>query len=357
MATTERTVLHVLPHPGGGGERYVDLLSEMEGYRFRRVFLGSSATMGARELLRAMVAVVRQAHGFDLLHVHGEAAAGLCLPLIAAEASVVTLHGLHLVRRLTGWKRQVAVLNLRAVLRAARCTICVARTEYEELARIVGPKAARHAVVIRNGVHVPPPATPAQRAAVRHELGVADDEVVAIWVGSLDARKDPLTVVSAANETGIALIVVGDGPLRQEVAQAAGPKVFVLGQRNDVQRFLGAADIFITSSKREGLSLSLLEAMASGLVPVAADIPENGEAVGTAGVLIPCGDEKALADALRRLSADTTARRLLAAAAHARAASFFTARAMVGETHDLYNDVFQSRSLEGGRMVRARALF
>ena len=344
MEPAERTVLHVLPHPGGGGERYVDLLEPMEGYRFSRLYLASSPEPSPVRLARSVFSAVRAARGYDLLHVHGEVAAGLCLPALATRRSIVTLHGLHLVRRLSGASRQAAVLNLRAVLRAASRTICVSVTELDELVRIVGRKAARPAVVVRNGVPIPPPRNEAERLAVREELGIAQDDVVGIWVGSLDERKDPLTAVRTANSAGVTLLLVGDGPLRNEVEREAGAHVRVLGHQSDVPRLLGAADFYLSTSSREGLSLSLLEAMTEGLVPVVADIPENGEAVGTQGVFFGLGDVEGAADALRRISSDAETRHRRAAAARDRALSSFTAQAMVDATGELYDDLVRARS-------------
>src|SRR5207247_773434 len=99
--------------------------------------------------------------------------------------------------------------------------------------------------------------------AVRAELGLDDAEVVAIWVGGLQEHKDPLTAVGAAAAAGVTLLVVGDGPLGRRVADQAG--VRLLGRRGDVPRLLQAADIFVLTSRREGLSFALLEAMAAGL--------------------------------------------------------------------------------------------
>ena len=67
------------------------------------------------------------------------------------------------------------------------------------------------------------------------------------------------------------LIVVGDGPLRPQVEEAArtqgGGTIRVLGYRTDVSRILGAADFFVLSSQREGFSFALLEAMSLGCRP------------------------------------------------------------------------------------------
>ena len=60
MAAAERTVLHVLPHPGGGGETYVDLLDEMDGYRFDRAYLARSPDPSPVELARGVAHVLRR---------------------------------------------------------------------------------------------------------------------------------------------------------------------------------------------------------------------------------------------------------------------------------------------------------
>src|SRR5262245_4194873 len=113
MPSPERSVLHVLPHPGGGGETYVDFLCELPGCRASRIYLAHSATPTLSELARGVARALRPTQRFDLVHGHGEVASGLCLPLLARNPSVVTLNGLHLFRRLTGVPRTAATLNLR----------------------------------------------------------------------------------------------------------------------------------------------------------------------------------------------------------------------------------------------------
>ena len=98
----ERSVLHVLPHPGSGGERYVDLLEAMPGYHFTRAYLAPSPKPSLVELARGVTRAHRRGRDYDLVHVHGDVAAMLCMPLLAGRPSVVTFHGLHLARRLTG---------------------------------------------------------------------------------------------------------------------------------------------------------------------------------------------------------------------------------------------------------------
>jgi glycosyltransferase involved in cell wall biosynthesis len=339
MQERERSVLHVLPHAGGGGDTYVDVLSEMRGYRFQRVYVAPKRKPGVGEVVAGLVDLRRVLRGYDLLHIHGEAAAGLFLPLIAARRSVVTLHGLHLLRRLSGLRRRAAVLNLRAVLRAASRTICVSNTEREQLAAVLGGAAIGRAVVVHNGARVPSQLSNAERNLVRKEFGLAASDVVGIWVGSLDERRDPLAVARAGEATSTPLLVVGDGPLRAEVERAAEAHVRVLGHRSDVPRLLGAADFFVLMSQREGLSFALLEAMAHGLPAIVADVVENIEAVGDSGVAVPYGDERAIAAAFRRLVEDGVERAALGEHARRRVTNLFCVDDMIARTRAVYDEV------------------
>jgi glycosyltransferase involved in cell wall biosynthesis len=342
MAAPERSVLHLLPHAGGGGDTYVDVLGEMPGYSFRRAYVAPKRKPGVGQVAAGLVELARMLRGYDLLHIHGEATAGLFLPLLAAKRSVVTLHGLHLLRRVSGARRRAAALNLRAVLRAASRTICVSNAERDQLASVVGHEAIRSAVVVHNGVRLASPGSDTQRARVRTELGIEDSAPVAIWVGSLDERRDPALVARAALRASTSLLFVGDGPLRAEVERTARPPVHVLGQRDDVPRLLSAADFFVLMSEREGLSFALLEAMAHGLPAIVADVAENLEAIGDSGIAVGYGDEEALTAAVRKLAADTEQRVQLGRRARQRVSDLFGAEEMIARTRAVYDEVLDS---------------
>jgi glycosyltransferase involved in cell wall biosynthesis len=341
MAKPERSVVHVLPHAGGGGDTYVDLLADMPGYRMHRVYLAPQRKPGARTVVAGLRDLSRNLRGHDVVHVHGEGTAALLLPLLALRPSVVTLHGLHLWRRAQGLARDAAALNLRAVVRAASRTICVSLAERDQLEAVVGAEGEHGVVVVHNGVRVFPAAAASSRAAVRRELGLEESETVAIWVGSLDERRDPVVVVRAAQSTSTALLFVGEGPLRSPVERLARPPVHVLGQRVDVPRLLGGADFFVLMSAREGFSFALLEAMAHGLPAIVADIPENVEAIGDAGIAVPYGDEPEVTAAFRSLG-DATLRAELGKRARTRISQQFTADAMIAKTKAVYDEVVAS---------------
>jgi glycosyltransferase involved in cell wall biosynthesis len=284
-------VLHVLPHAGGGAQTYLDLLARIEDVEQRSVELADSASAPLSVLRRWPGAVSQRA---DVLHLHGDMAGALMLPALWRRRAVWTTHGLHALRRAVPGIR----LALRGVVAATRVTLCCSHAERDELAALVPVRLHERLRVVPNGVDVPPATTPEQRAAARAELGLAPDGRVALFLGELSERKDPLTAARAAQAAGVQLLVAGDGPLRPALA-ALGDGVRVLGHRTDVERLLRAADTFVLPSQREGISFAVLEAMAHGLAMVVSDGPGNPEAVGPAGLVVPVGDVAGFATALR----------------------------------------------------------
>ena len=337
------SVLHVLPHRGGGGETYIDLLESSRTFSHRRVALSTGRTpaQAAASLPARFLSVTRAARRADLIHVHGDTAALLALPLLRGRPSVVTTHGLHLLRRVAGPLRTVVVAGLRAAAVAADRVICTSHAERDELAALLPPDAAGRLVVVHNGIDLRPEVDPAQRAAARAELDLEDTEVAALFLGELHERKAPLDAVAAAEAARsrgapLVLLVAGDGPQAAAVRDRAGPPVRPLGFRADVPRLLAAADLMVMPSAREGLSFAVLEAMGRGLAMVVSDGPGNPEAVGDAGVVVPVGDRAAFAEALTRLATDDDERTRLGEAARERVRTTFTLEGLRAGVHDAY---------------------
>lgn len=334
-ALAQRSVLNVLAHPGGGGETYVDTLARMRGWRSRRVFLSSSPRSAPLGVARAGLAGFRS----DLVHAHGEVAALLSLPTLSLRPSVVTLHGLHLVRRLEGHARRAAAANLRLVVRTADRTICAGESERDHALLVVGDALAERLVVIRHGVDLPPPG---DRAEARSSLGVDEPTAVVLFLGSLEAQKDPLAaaraVIDASRQAPVMLVLAGEGPLRP-VLEAFGDPVRVLGERHDVGRLLAAADIFLLPSRREGIPFALLEAMAAGLPCIVCDEPGCIESVGEAGLVVAGGDLPALSAAVVELAGDRSRGEELGRLARERVERLFRAETMIATTQALYDEL------------------
>jgi glycosyltransferase involved in cell wall biosynthesis len=251
---------------------------------------------------------------------------------------VWTTHGLHALRRAEGVPGRLIRAGVRGAVGATATTLCCSRAERDELAALVPPALHDRLAVVPNGVDAPA-RDPRRRAAARAELAADDpalrltapggaEPAVALFLGQLEARKDPLTAVRAARDAAAAgaplvLLVAGDGPLLDAVRAEGGPAVRALGFRDDPERLLAAADFFLLPSEREGISFAVLEAMAHGLAMVGADGPGNPEAVGDAGLVLPAGDVPAFAAALGDLAADAPRRDGLGAAARERVVAEF----------------------------------
>ena len=318
-------VLHVLPHAGGGAEKFLSLIADLDGYEQDRVELASARTARAaawsiasryRTVASAMAAA-------DLVHVHGDAAALLTLPLLARTPSVWIAHGLHLSRR-----RPEVAPGIRRVMSRTRISICSSQDEVDELLALA-PNLSAKVQVVLNAAVSPPPPDPAVRAGIRAGLGLGEDEVVALYLGELEDRKHPLDAVKAAElahaaGAPVVLLVAGRGPQEEEIASRQGPAVRALGFRDDPQRLLEAADIFVMPSEREGMSFALLEAMGTGLAPVVSTGAGNPEAVGDAGIVFKVGDVSALAAAFKELADDPGRRAALGGAARERVRSVLT---------------------------------
>jgi glycosyltransferase involved in cell wall biosynthesis len=343
-----RTVLHVLPHPGGGAETYIDLLEGLDGFEHERIALSvtRSRLRGVPSVLGRLRKVRRLAREADVVHVHGDMAAMLVAPGLHRRPLVITTHGLHRLRRSTGLAGRLVRRRLRAAVAASAVTICIARDEREDLAAALPPSLHGRLVVVANGVPGVA-ADPERRREARETLGLAD-EVGVLFVGQLEERKDPLgaiAAVEAARQRGaeLVLLIAGGGPLEQEVAAREGPAVRALGHREDLGALYAAADLFLLPSHREGMSFALLEAMAHGLTPVVADGTGNAETVGEAGVVFPAGDVKAMSARLADLAADPGARARLGAAARERIATELSLERFLDEAREQYESAIAAR--------------
>src|SRR4051812_23071228 len=213
-----RSVLHILPHRGGGAETWIDML---EGGRYvhERAPLSESRIpyRAAPSIARAIPALARRAHSFDVVQAHGDVAALLALRPLHTRPSIWTPQGLHLLRRAQGARARVVRAGLRQVIAASNRVIC-SQSEADDLAPLAGAQRGK-LVVIDNGVRLPPWPAPDERAHARAQLGLEDQDVVALYLGQLEERKDPLTPVRGSEAVpGLTPLVGGQGrpPARRE---------------------------------------------------------------------------------------------------------------------------------------------
>lgn len=191
---------------------------------------------------------------------------------------------------------------------------------------------------------------PDARRAARARLGLRGDRTVVGTVGNMTAKKDQATLIHALDlvrqpGTDVQLVLVGSGPLeghlRRLVSDAGmGEWVLFTGTRDDVQSLLPAFDVFALSSRHEGLSIALVEAMAAGLPCVATRVGGVPEVLndGRDGFMVNPGDAAALANAIHKLVVDPDLRARMGEQAKDNAKRF-SIRNAVSETMALYEQV------------------
>jgi glycosyltransferase involved in cell wall biosynthesis len=283
----------------------------------------------------------------DIVHVNSAKAAALgraAAWLTRVPIRIYTVHGWSYTAH-TGASSALYLWAERLLRPMTTVTICVAESE-----RRAGLEARTcdeaTTVVIHNGVDLGRP-TARGSGAERCRL---------VTVGRLQAPKDTLTLVRALAELprgACEAVIVGGGPDRPAVESEARrldleSVVHLAGERNDVPELLAASDVFVLSSRSEGLPLSILEAMAAGLPVVATNVGGVPELVveGETGFLVPPGDPQALAGALERLLGDSTLRRRLGAAGRLRAERSFD----LVSTRQAHFDLYSALLAAAGRL-------
>lgn len=245
-------------------------------------------------------------------------------------------------------RRQVAVQRL--AHRLATHVVAVSAAVAESAVALGVPRS--RVTVIPNGVDVDRFATALPDPAFRGGNGVP----LVGSVGCLAARKDYGTLLEALallsrRGTAFRLVLVGDGKQRGELERRAAElglaeRVQFLGERPDVERLLPSMDVFVLSSREEGIPNALLEAMAAARPAVATAVGGTPEVLvdGRTGWLVPSRDPAALAAALGEALSDRAEARRRGLAAQAMARERLGIEAMVARHQRFYRE-----AMAGGR--------
>ena len=285
---------------------------------------------------RAAWAALRQLRPGSLFHAHDAHSLTLARLASCGRAPVVVTRRVDFPLRHPGGYRS-----------AARVVAISERVR--EMVRN-GGVPAEHIALVPDGVAIGD-VRQTEPYGVRHRLGLPAATPLAVAVGAMVGHKDHATLVAAAallrsRLPALHWAIAGDGPLRPAISAqiaAAGleAQVHLLGWIPDGVAAIADGDLFVMSSREEGLGSSILDAMARG-VPVVAtrtggipDLLGNG-----AGLLVPVSDPAALAAGVERVATDRAFAAELVAAA-ARTVDRFSDAAMAERMLAVYRSVSQ----------------
>ena len=294
---------------------------------------------------RALLALMRVERP-DLVHAHMPIS-GFLARLAARIAGVprvaYTCHGFLFNQPGPWWRRALAVAMEWLGGRLTDVTLTVSEEEAADARRL---GIARNAIGIRNGrdgTFFRP--DPAARARIRAELGVNSARCVVVIVSRLVRHKGHTELLVAMAGIDADLWVVGDrlssdrgediGALL--AASPLGTRLRHLGTRDDVAAILAAADIFVLPSHFEGLPMSVIEAMLTGLPVISTDIrgPREQVVAGVTGLLVQPMAVQPLAVALETLVANPALRNRMGTAGRERALLLYDEAVIMSRTLDL----------------------
>ena len=289
------------------------------------------------------------ARRIDVIHAHQYSPffyAALAKPLCRPTPKLIlTEHGRHYPDVVSPKRRALNRLVLDRLADAVNACVGFSAKALKTNDGFRGNRIA----VIENGIDVDRYGPPADRAALRTRLGLDPDELILVHVARHHPVKDQATLVrgfAAANVPGSRLVMVGDGPLRGELESLAqtldvATRVSFVGIQSNVSDWLAAADAFALTSVSEAASLTLLEAMATGLPVIVTAVGGNPDLVrkDVDGLHVPRSDSNALAVAIRRMLTDSERRSRLGQSGRQRTHDRYRLDATVGAYDSLYRSL------------------
>ena len=295
-----------------------------------------------------------QSRNYVMVHMH-EPVAGFLGRLAArrqgARHIVYTAHGFHFHSHGKWWSNRLYYTLERIAARWTDTLITINREDFA-----IASRAFAHGRT--KVVYVPGVGTDCRRCRIlpaagrmvaRASLGLPADAFVVVWMGELNRNKRPEDALAAirclSQEDLTKMVMLGSGSRGREVADLAVRQcldgiVSLAGQVSNVAEHLSVSDAFLSTSSREGLPRSVMEAMATGLPVVAYDIRGCNDLVvdGETGFLVRFGDVHGLADRLAWLAQHPDERRRMGEAGRRRIEETFSLEAVLPQLKTVYQN-------------------
>jgi glycosyltransferase involved in cell wall biosynthesis len=295
---------------------------------------------------RSLIQDLCRSRGVNIVHTHGYRS-----DIVGGHAGhesnvpiVTTVHGFTG----GGWKNRGYEALQRFVFRRFDAVVAVSRPQADELRSSGVP--ARRLHIVPNALA--PHAAPLSRPDARRALNLPANGVLAGWVGRVSREKGVdvfIDALSSLTDRAIQGAIFGDGPERgieAARAESIAPGRFLwLGAVPDAARYFAAFDLFILSSRAEGLPMVLLEAMAAGTPIVTTNVGGIPDLLSPAeGVLVAPDDPEALAAAIRATLDDPVSATARAHAAQLRQRAEFDVGPWSARYESIYRDLIAARA-------------
>jgi len=294
-------------------------------------------------------------NSIDVIHSHGKGAGvyGRYLSFLSGVPLVHTPHGLH-IGNYGPITKKLYLSYEKITSTIDNCTIYVSDAEKKEAVKL-GIANKKRRVVVKNGTNSIPTAYAAKgREKQRKKLGIEANNLVVVSLSRFDYPKNMMDMakiaLSVKQAEHIIFYLVGDGPdlikTKEWCKKNNLNNVFFPGFSNTPQEYLLASDIYLSTSRWEGLPLSIIESMAIGLPVLATDVVGNNEAVehNYNGYLFPLGENEIAAKLLLNLADSPTLRNELGHNGRLRQRNCFSIEKMASDTAVIYNSLDCSES-------------
>lgn len=261
----------------------------------------------------------------ELIHAHfllPPGLIGVCVGSLLGKKTAVTAHGSDLMIQA---KNPVLRSLIKFVLKKADYVLVVNQTLKDKVLELgINP----------DKVYITPNAVDVEKfnpkkKELPSDMNIIHDKPMILFVGNLVFQKGVKFLLEAKKlmKSDVKLVVVGDGPLRHELEMKVQDDniqdVFFAGARRDVEQIMPSADIFVLPSISEGLPITILEAMASGLPVVATNVGGISEVMNKqVGLMVKASSPTELASAMDKILENETLRNDMSVAARAQALEY-----------------------------------
>lgn len=344
-------------------ERFIPIVAASPDGKFKELSIDSGAgfcgiympKILSTKSLKKIDEIVKN-ENINIIHAHGGVAgmyAGYYRRYINSKIKTVhTIHGIHYIHSKSLFRKYFSLMIERSIVNYYDSFICVSNNDYitaENLKLINSDKTS----VIHNGIDLNRFSSVSKDNGLRKEFRIAENDFVIGNISRFDEQKNQSLLVKIMPSLieripSVKLLLVGDGDLLVSAKSLAKKlnvidKVIFAGARNDVDKFYPVFDVFAFPSLWEGLSLTLIESLASGCAVVSSDIPANRELIShnVNGLLFDLKDENSLVEYILSLFNDKSWRKRLSDKA-VESSKMFDEKSMTQKIEFIYSKIFNS---------------